>query len=429
MLLTAYKTIDAHMPGLEGTPVLAAVSGGADSVALALMLHGLGANLSIAHVHHGIRSVDADADARFVRRLARRLDVPFHFGKFDVPADAQAAGESLEMAARRIRRDFLLETASRAGIPYVATGHTADDQAETILLRIIRGTSITGLAGIAYCAKYKGVHWIRPLRDVTRQQILGYLKEQHQAWCEDATNADDFAMRNRIRNEVLPLLETRLNPAVRQALIRLADIASAENEVMTHLAKITKESAHAPLAIQRRQALARLREDGEKEDFHSVEKTFPRHGKKSTDDEPAAKPCAPWAVTVDFSGPWKKAVKKIHVPEIDKTISISKAKGFRRNYRDVFIAYKQLKGRSIVLRSWRPGDRMKPMGMDGSRKLSDIFTDLKIQGEQRNRWMLVECDGKIAALIGWRVARDFAVPGPLATSVRIGWHKRRHKHK
>ena len=283
MISTVHQTVATRFPQIRGKRVLVAASGGADSTALALALKDLGCDIALAHVHHGIRGKSAAGDARFVRALAKKWGVPFFLGKFDVPAEAKKSGESLEMAARRVRRDFLVATAKREKIRFIATGHTADDQAETVLLRIARGTSITGLAGIPYISKQDGATFVRPLRDATRMQIVAFLKARKQPWREDKTNATDFALRNRVRHEILPLLEKRLNPGVRQALLRLADIAAAEDEVMSALAKKAKPIAKMPLAIRRRLALAQLRAAGvppEKQVFHSVENFFPQCGKK-----------------------------------------------------------------------------------------------------------------------------------------------------
>ena len=274
MISTVQKTVATRFPQLRGKRVLVAASGGADSTALALALKNLGCKIVLAHVHHGLRGKAADADARFVAVLAKKLGAPFFLGKFAVPAEAKKTGESLEMAARRVRRDFLAATAKHEQIQYVATGHTADDQAETVLMRIARGTSITGLAGIPYVSKQGDATFVRPLRDATRAQIVAFLKARQQRWREDASNAEDFALRNRVRHEILPLLEQRLNPGVRQALLRLADIAAAEDEVMSALAKKAKPTAKTPLAIRRRLALAQLRAAGvppEKQGFRAVE--------------------------------------------------------------------------------------------------------------------------------------------------------------
>ena len=457
MISTVQQTVATRFPQLRGKRVLVAASGGADSTALALVLQDLGCGIALAHVHHGIRGKAADADARFVAALAEKLGAPIFLGKYAVPAEAKKTGESLEMAARRVRREFLAATAKREKIRFIATGHTADDQAETVLLRIARGTSITGLAGIPYVSKQNGIAFVRPLRDATRAQIVAFLKARKQPWREDASNADDFALRNRVRHEILPLLEKRLNPGVRQALLRLADIAAAEDEVMSELAQKTKPTAKTPLALRRRRALAQLRAAGvppEKQVFHTVENFFPRCGKnaqrfyvvrKNPDRDPHG--LAPWVNKVGVSRgvkapalvhPLRKGVG-VQKPTRSPTprggggprtptspqgsggpnLEIRKGVGFSRRADEVCLSAAAVAGRDLVFRSWRAGDRMKPLGMTGSKKLSDIFTDLKVPRVERNARVVVECGGEIAALAGWRVSRDFAVESPRAPSLRI----------
>ena len=398
MIPTVQKTVAARFPQIGGKRVLVAASGGADSTALALALKDLGCRIAFAHVHHGIRGKAADADARFVAALAKKLGAPIYLGRFDVPAEAKRRGESLEMAARRVRRDFLVATAKREKLRFVATGHTADDQAETVLMRMARGTSISGLAGIPYVSKQNGIFFVRPLRDATRKQIVDFLKSRQQPWREDASNADDFALRNRVRHEILPLLEKRLNPSVRQALLRLADIAAAEDEVMSALARKTKLTAKTPLALRRRLALDELRAAGvppERRDFRAVEdprKSFTYY---------------------------VKPAESFYVVRKSPELEIRKGRGFSRRTDEVCLSAAAVGGRDLVFRSWRPGDRMKPLGMAGSKKLSDIFTDLKVPRAARDSWIVVECGGEIAALAGWRVSRDFAVEGSRAPSLRI----------
>jgi len=416
VIQTVQQTVATRFPRLRGKRVLVAASGGADSTALALALKELGCNIALAHIHHGIRGKAATADARFVRALAKSLKVPFFFEKFNVPAEAKNSGDSLEMVARRVRRDFLRATARAEGFRLIATGHTADDQVETVLMRIVRGTSVSGLAGIAYSSKRGGLTTIRPLRDVTHDQVIAYLKQQKQAWREDASNADDFAMRNRVRHEILPLLEKRLNPSVRQALLRLADIAAAEDEVMAGLAKTTKNADKAPLAIRRRLALKKLQAAGTppqdinfsavEKSFHGVETFLPTHGKNAK----------------IFSIVWKNGERPkaiVQIPEAATQLKIRKGRGFSHREDEVCLSVAAVAGRDLLFRSWRAGDRMKPLGMTGSKKLSDIFTDLKVPRAERKARIVVECGGEIAALAGWRVARSFAVQSPRAVSIRI----------
>jgi len=427
---TVQRTVATRFPPFRGKRVLVAASGGADSTALALVLKDLGCEIALAHVHHGIRGKAADADARFVAALASKLGAPIYLGRFDVPAEARRTGESLEMAARRVRRDFLLATAKLEKIRFVATGHTADDQAETVLMRIARGTSVTGLAGIPYVSKQDGATFVRPLRDATRAQVVAFLKGRKQGWREDQSNADAFALRNRVRREILPLLEKRLNPGVRQALLRLADIAAAEDEVMAALARKTKPTAQTPLALRRRAALARLRAAGvppEKRDFRAVEaprKSFTYYVKKFyvVRKNPAPDPhgLAPW-VNESAGAPCESGPTRSPPPRGGggPNPEIRKGRGFSRRADEVCLSAAAVGGRELVFRNWRAGDRMKPLGMAGSKKLSDIFTDLKIPRAERRAWIVVECGGEIAALAGWRVSRDFAVEGPRAPSIRI----------
>ena len=450
MISTVQKTVAARFPQLRGKRVLVAASGGADSTALALALRDIGCDVVLAHVHPGIRGKAADADARFVAALAEKLGAPFFLGKFAVPAEAKKTGESLEMAARRVRREFLAATAKRERIRFIATGHTADDQAETVLLRIARGTSITGLAGIPYVSKQGAAAFVRPLRDATRAQVVAFLKSRKQSWREDQSNAQDFALRNRVRHEILPLLEKRLNPSVRQALLRLAEIAAAEDDVMAALAKKSGNSAKTPLALRRRRALAELRAAGvppEKQVFHSVENFFPQCGKNHQSFYVPWKNRAKFLRSVEKRdphglAPWVNEVvpprresgkPRSPTPQggggpgnacapragVGPQIEIGAGRGFSGRADEVGLSAAAVGGRDWIFRSWRAGDRMKPLGMSGSKKLSDIFTDLKVPRAERNARIVVECGGEIAALAGWRVSRDFAVEGPRAPSLRI----------
>ncbi|HVK18600.1 MAG TPA: tRNA lysidine(34) synthetase TilS [Fimbriiglobus sp.] len=229
-------------PGLTG-PGVVAVSGGADSVALLRGLLDAGARpLTVAHFHHQLRGAESDADEAFVRELAASLGVPFARGSADVRA--AAAGDNLEATARRLRYDWL----ASLGGDWVATGHTADDQAETVLHRIIRGTGLQGLRGIAVGRNVApAVHLVRPLLIVTRAEVLDYLTELGQPFREDATNSDPAFTRNRIRHELLPLLKT-FNPAVVDVLGRLARQADEAHRVIAEEATRVLTEANRPRA-------------------------------------------------------------------------------------------------------------------------------------------------------------------------------------
>lgn len=209
--------------------VLVAVSGGPDSVCLLRALARLSPraeqHLAVAHFNHGWRGAASDEDERFVAGLADALGLTCHVGRQEDAASPTPDG--LEAAARDARYKFLTATAERLGIRYVATGHTADDQAETILHHILRGTSISGLAGMAtFRLLSPAVTLARPLLEVSRAEVLTYLDALKQTWREDATNVDRSLMRNRIRHELLPLLARDYAPGVVESLLRLGQVAS-----------------------------------------------------------------------------------------------------------------------------------------------------------------------------------------------------------
>jgi tRNA(Ile)-lysidine synthase len=228
-----------------GQAVLLAVSGGCDSVALLEILCQLAAeperrwDLSVAHLNHRLRP-DAGADADFVRDLARRHGLPCVVEAVDVAAVAARRAMSTETAARAVRYEFLALTAGRLGATAVATGHHADDNVETILHRIIRGTHLRGLRGIPAqrpLARAQGVRLIRPLLAVRREQIERFCVRRSLTWRTDPTNADTVHRRNFIRHELLPLMRDRMNPRVDDALLRLAGVA---DDTEDHLAEMGK---------------------------------------------------------------------------------------------------------------------------------------------------------------------------------------------
>ncbi len=218
--------------------IVAAVSGGADSVALlraltAVRIAGEG-RVSAAHLNHRLRP-EADHDERFVVDLCRRLGVVCEVGHVDVRRAAAEAGEGLEAAARRCRYRFLQEAAGRLGARFVVTAHTADDQAETILHRIVRGTGIRGLAGMARVRTLGHASLVRPLLGIRRAELIAYLDELGQPYRRDSSNADRRFTRNRIRLELLPRLRERFNPEIEEALLRLGTLAGEAQALVDSL--------------------------------------------------------------------------------------------------------------------------------------------------------------------------------------------------
>jgi tRNA(Ile)-lysidine synthase len=233
-----------------------AVSGGADSVALLRALHSAGSGegrLIVAHYNHRLRGAESDADQGFVETLANQLGLEILTGASPAPAASPSPPPSpsntAEAPLREARYVFLVQAANQAGARYVVTAHTADDQVETVLHNILRGTGLAGLAGIPRVRHLaEGPTIIRPLLDVTRGEVLDYLRSIGQSYRDDSTNRLEDYTRNRIRQTLLPLLERGYNPRVREALLRLAQIAGQTNELLDQQAEQLLADAARPAA-------------------------------------------------------------------------------------------------------------------------------------------------------------------------------------
>lgn len=214
-----------------GDRICVAVSGGADSTALLLALHGqaaiLGIGVSAAHLHHGIRGDEADADLAFLRDLCTRLDVPLHVEHADVPASAASDRETLEEAARNARLAFFDRLLAAAHATAVATAHTEDDQAETVVMKLLRGAWTEGLGGISPVLERERGRIVRPLLGTSRRQVVAFLEAAGQAWREDSSNQSLVHTRNRVRSILMPLLR-EFNPSVAATLASTAQLAREE---------------------------------------------------------------------------------------------------------------------------------------------------------------------------------------------------------
>lgn len=243
-----------HSQRLAGENLVVAVSGGPDSVALLRALReGAAENrLVVAHLNHQLRGAESERDERFVRELADTLAAPgpllrFRFERLDV--GALANGSNLEQVARQVRYAWLGRVAIETGCRFVATGHTADDQAETVLHRLLRGTGLRGLRGIAPRRPLvPGVELLRPLLTATRAEVLDYLATLGQKACQDSTNENTDLTRNRIRHQLLPLLAREFNPAIARVLSRLASEADAVFRLEERLAADLLAKAERPRA-------------------------------------------------------------------------------------------------------------------------------------------------------------------------------------
>ena len=431
-----------------GDKVLVAVSGGPDSVALLHALWSLsdqiGISLHAAHLNHSFRGKESDADAEYVCRLAGNIGIECTVEKVDVPEIQRTLRLSPEEAARLVRYEFLERVADEVGANRIAVGHTADDQVETVFLNILRGAGIDGLSGMP---PVRGVI-IRPLIETRRAVVEEYVEQHNLRPRIDATNLLATYARNRIRLELLPLLRREYNPEIDSAILRLSELASQDSaylnmeaeEALGRLKTSEDEqsiSLSGPgllscrLAIRRRvirTAVGKLRAGLTDIGFVHVEELLRLldGGKDFRCDLPGGiyAERAGETLTVSSSKPAELPIiycyelsipGRTEVPEIGVVIEVEAAPGAIEVIRPPESFEVVLDRGSIVgklrVRNWEPGDRIRPLGLGGSKKVQDIFVDRKIPRAARHRVPIVVDDERIVWIVGLALSESVKVTG------------------
>ncbi|MBH0178499.1 MAG: tRNA lysidine(34) synthetase TilS [Nitrospira sp.] len=426
-----------------GQHLLVAVSGGPDSVALVSLLHRLRApwrlTLSAVHGNYGLRGSESDGDQASVEALCQRLDIPLHTMQLNV--QNRARGTSLQAAARDVRYSALATIAHRCGADRIAVGHTADDQAETVLLWMLRGAGLSGLSGMPVCRD--GII-VRPLYEVRRQEILAYLQSETLSFRHDSSNDKPIYLRNRIRHEIIPALQ-RVSPASVEALCRLADVCREDDRYLDEQVAALSAARidrlpdgeqmiersflqELPLAVQRRLIHSSLRRCSPVDQPPSlytvelvrqammkknrvsnmatrsgsviVEKNVVRFFPLRPRDQPHDRPhqTVPMVLSVPGTTAWAATGQRIHAERL-----------LRKNIHEtvhrkdrIMVDADRIDG-PLVVRAWQPGDRFCPFGMKGgSKKLQDFFTDLKVFGGDRTSIPVVATAERILWVVGYR---------------------------
>ncbi|MHB1355809.1 MAG: tRNA lysidine(34) synthetase TilS [Anaerolineae bacterium] len=472
----ALATIDTHHLFTEGGVVVVGVSGGSDSLCLLHLLRTLEKHhlvLHAAHLNHGIRGDEADADAAYVGNLCQEWGIICSIERVDVPALARELHLSLEEAARKARYAFLYRTAQRTGATVVAVGHHADDQAETVLMHLLRGAGLAGLRGMRplcwlceensvsteaepRCTPTIPIRLVRPLLRVARAQIDEYCATHYLQPRLDRTNLDTTLFRNRLRHHLLPLLE-EYNPNIRQILVHTADVVGADMELLDTLVTQTwnqvveKESPQAvrynlralralPIGLQRsvlRRGVGNLRHSLRDLSYLHLESALNVlnngvTGKKVnlpkglvlTLGYEQAILCI--EQDISNSGRWLRLSSghPIAVPLGDKTVNstdgwqltavmVPRANLYAYEKNDdryaAFFAVETIDG-DLSLGTRAPGDYLFPLGMSGHRqKLHDLMINAKVPEAERDTVPVLRVGKEIAWVVGLRQDERFAV--------------------
>ena len=449
-----------------GERVLAAVSGGPDSTALLLILSRLaprlGLTLTAAHFDHGLRGAAAARRERAnVEALCSRVGVPLEVGAGDTRTHARADHLSSEEAARELRYAFLASAAAATGCSAVATGHTADDQVETVLLHIVRGSGLAGLAGMAPrgtwpLAGSDALEAARPLLCLRGEETVRYCSEEGLEPVADPSNLSPAFLRNRVRLELLPLLR-EFNPRIDSALLRLAEAARADLSVLEAMAAESLSPGGGPAVVLSQERLAGLPEGlrrhalrlavrrllGDLRDLHQehVEALLvglqagaghhldlPRglrfdvgYGKGTLSLEPV-EPARPGALPAEAPlaapgvtswGPWL-----VEAEMLESTAGTPPADPWEA-WLDADIT-----GGDLLLRSRRPGDRFRPLGLAGEKKLQDFFVDARVPRSERDAVPLVCGEPGIVWVVGHRIDERARVKGSTRRVLRLSFRRR-----
>lgn len=458
---TVLEYIRKHELLKPGDRVGVAVSGGADSVALLRLLLELrketGVVLSVVHFNHKLRGIESDEDELFVAQLAKRHKLELRRESGEVGVHATEKHLSLEAAARDLRYRYFRQLLVEGGLNRIATGHTLDDQAETVLLKIVRGAGSRGLAGVYPRLSVPRSQFpdgsasiVRPLLGTRRRELEPYLLELGQGWREDRSNRDLRHMRNRVRHGILPRLERYLNPAVREALAETAEIARAEEEFWEkEVARVLPQAWAAagrrsnqrdvgatggvlklsalmdlPLALQRRVIRGASESLGIRLDFQHVNEILAlgsnRAGSTALPDG--------WAVSrkadgLRFESKGESGAKTDKAPEYEYRLSVPGSAEVRETesrFEAVLVSGNTAEGynpedlldRSLLaaelrVRNWRPGDRFWPAHTKAPKKIKELLQERRVTGPERKLWPVVLSGTDVV----W--VRGFPAPGQL----------------
>ena len=414
---------DVQLRAIGTTPVLVALSGGCDSVALLRILLDLGCQCYSVHCNFNLRGDESNRDERFVRDLCLKLHVPLTVKSFDVPAYQHEHGGSVEMACRDLRYVWFEEELLAQGCAIIAVAHQADDQTETFYLNLMRGTGLRGLTGMK---RLNGNVW-RPLLGVSRNDLLNYLAAIGQDYVTDSTNAQNDFRRNRLRNIVLPVMRQQFPHASERTLDTMSNLSDDLDLITSVAMQLLPDERHIDRTLlvnhphastllyhrirhlgfnrdQCRQAIAALSDNHSGRQFHAQAQGHVMQINRQSIDIEQTTVHEDIEIPIDLNTHVLSPVN-ILVSSNNDPFSPAMCDGKRK----VAFSSSLLKCQRIVLRHWRRGDRIKPFGLKGSKLVSDVFTDLKLDQNAKHNIWLMEADGEILWILGYRAAAHYPV--------------------
>ncbi|MGW8286924.1 MAG: tRNA lysidine(34) synthetase TilS [Desulfobulbales bacterium] len=471
-----------------GEKIIVAVSGGPDSMALLHVLANLASvmhlTLTAAYLNHGLRPVEARKEKSLVEDESKRLGINFVTAKVDVKAFAANSKISIEHGARVLRYDFLEKTAQVSGAQKICLAHTADDQAEEILLRLIRGTARKGLSGMKTLRAGK---FIRPFLQCPKSLLLDFLTRYSIPFLIDSSNLENIYLRNRIRNEMLPYLEAKFNPEIRQTLLRTAAILQDEEEL---LGKITEAAFNETVSVYP-ETFTKTHDDSSRgpgvsypRELHIDLRRF-QHHPRAIQRRILEKCC--WLMSSQPRSRLIENLLQLAIPDSTGSI-LHLAHGLRVSRKKELMCFEYPKGQGpfrgnltseneiefpeivipgpgiydfptlnkklvveyvkdfipgaggifqtgeyldadlfsfpLILKGPEEGDRFHPLGAPGTKKVSDFLSERKIEKSQRRIIPVLTTDDTILALPGLRIDHDFRVTERTTRVLRVRWEKR-----
>lgn len=456
----AIKTIKKYNLIEEHDKIVIGVSGGPDSMALLYLLNDIKEELDfkifVAHVNHGIRKDEADEDERFVKNICGKLSVPFYSIKVNMDEYAKKNKLTSEEAGRAIRYNFFNKILKDIGGSKIAVAHNKNDQAETLLMRFFRGTGIEGLKGM----DYKNKNIIRPLLDISREEIEKYCSSNNIETRTDWTNLEPIYGRNKIRLEVIPYITKNYNEGIIDTLARTSKLMKLDSEYILDNAKkifnnIVIEETSEGIVLDGKKLKREhysiksrvIRQSIEKVlgNLTGIEEKHINNAIKLLDKNITGKSINITnniVIKISYGNLIIKKLKKtkinsfmysipiegsVYIQELNafctsKVLSISEINIKNSSKFVKYFDYDKINNR-LYIRNRRDGDRFIPLGMTGSKKLKDFFIDEKIPREKRDYIPIIEDNGKIIWVVGYRISEEYKVSSSTSKVLEINFIK------